>query len=95
MYYARQGCICRNFCVFSEIDVGGGLNCVKVYRNDLFLRSCVHNAKYGQMHAAATIMAVDSQVLQFPEGGREDDFWQIIAKIYILLFLRGEPIGAL
>ena len=76
--------IVRNF---FEIDVGGGLNCAKACSNDLFFWiSSVHRAKYGQMHAAVTIVAADNYAP--PESRREDKFRQIIAEMYILLFLR-------
>ena len=34
-----------------------------------FRRSTVHGPKFGQMHAAVTIMAADNHVPQFPEEG--------------------------
>ena len=76
------------------IDVGGGLNCAKVYSYDLFLRSNVHSAKYGQMHAADTMIAANNHVPQFPKGGGEDDFWRIITEIDILLFIWGASIAS-
>ena len=39
------------------------------------------------MHAAVAIMAADSHVPRFLTGS-EDNFWQVIAEINILLFLR-------
>ena len=71
---------------FLKIDVGGGLNCAKVYANDLFCRSTVHSAKFGQIHAAVTIMAADDHVPQFPEESARTIFWPIIAEIDVLLF---------
>ena len=65
----------------NEHSVGGGLNCVS-------WRLSAHSAKFKQMHAAVAIMAADIHVPQYPEGGHEADFWQTIAEINILLFLR-------
>ena len=39
-------------------------------------------SKFGQMHAAVTIMAAENHVPRFPEEG-ENNFWQIIAEVYI------------
>ena len=50
------------------------------------LRSIVHSAKFGRMHAAVTIMAADNHFHISP--GRHEDFWQIIIAIDVLLFLR-------
>ena len=73
-----------------KILVGDGQNCATVHSNDLFFwRLSVHSAKFGPMHAAVETMAADNHVPQFPEERkREDNFWEIIAEIYILMFLR-------
>ena len=52
-----------------------------------FWRSSTHSAKLGQMHTAVAIMAADNHVPQLSEEA-EDNVWQIIAEIHILLFLK-------
>ena len=78
---------------FLKIDVGGGLNCALHFGyqplRPSFWISSIHSAKFGQKHAAVTITAASNHIPQFPERRREDNFWQIIAEMNILLFLKG------
>ena len=50
----------------------------------------VHSAKFGQMHAAAIIMATENHVPQFSYGGERIILIIRTDEIDILLFLRGK-----
>ena len=46
-----------------------------------FWWSSVPSAKFGQTHAAVTIMETGNHVTQFSDEGHENNFWKIIVEI--------------
>ena len=81
----------RYCCLFlSEIDIGGDLNCAKVYSNDHFFgdgaSSALNFDKYMLQLQSQQPTIMFHNILK---GRQKDYFGQIIAEINILLFLKG------
>ena len=60
----------QDICFWRSVnDEHSAQNCAGIGGVDLFWRSRVHSVKFGQRHAAITIMAADNHVPQFSDGG--------------------------